>query len=105
MSEKGEVVAAEVALDGTYRAKDVPVGEMKVGFSLADTGQATERTKAPGERDPKAIAREKMSQLKAKSREKPPKLPLPAKFFDPLKSGLVCTVEPGTKNTYSPDLK
>ena len=105
MSANGEVVATEVALDGTYRAKDVPVGEMRVGFSLAGTGQATKRTKAPDKTDPKTPAMEKVSQLKAGSKEKSPKLPLPAKFLDPLKSGLVFTVAPGSENTYSPDLK
>jgi hypothetical protein len=105
MSANGEVVASEVGPDGTYRAKDVPVGEMRVGFSLAGAGQATKRTNAPDKTDPKTRARENVSQLKAGSREKSSKLPLPAKFLDPLKSGLVFTVEPGSENTYSPDLK
>ena len=83
----GKVVTARIEAGGTYRADDVPVGEVAVSV-----------TPPPGAEDP---------QVKKGATGRPPTRPAPPwpeRYTDPVTSGLKFTVQAGA-NTYNPPLK
>ena len=111
MSPAGKVAVAAIAEDGTYTASGVPVGEVRVGFSVAGMAQEGQAKvgkptgdEDPSKVDPKVQIEREQSRLKMEAGAAV-KAPIRERFLDPLRSGLTTTVEPGKMNNYSPDLK
>ena len=80
-------VSAQLQADGTFAAKDVPVGPTRVTINTKPA-----KPKPPAEKEPQ------------KPEEGPKFIPIPAKYADPNTSGLAYEVKPG-KQTLDLDLK
>lgn len=102
LSQTGEVVAANVELDGTYHAPKVPVGEVRVGFTIAGLGEAPLEEESPSPPNSSPV---KPSNEKPKSPYDQENLPIPAQYLDPFMSGLKFTVQSDEKFEFNPDLK
>lgn len=113
LGSDGRPVVAEVAADGSYAARGVPVGEVKVGFAVADAGaEAAARSGRPDpaalgeDGNPKASPERDALRAKAERASAAPAGPaFLAKYNDPVSSGLTTTVAADKPNEYNPDLK
>jgi hypothetical protein len=102
VDERGQYHQGPIALDGTYTVKDVPSGPVKIGVYSPNPAESAPPEKrggtlvkgGPALEDP----REKFKQ------ERPPEQPrpepgkwfaIPAKYTDPMTSGLSGTVKAG----------
>ena len=92
---ENQIVTFPVALDGTYTATGVPVGEVKVGFVYIPPEAAKAgKTRLPvpkGKEPPTGPTKEVIN-------------PIPAGLREPSTSKVTFTVESGTKNTFNYDI-
>lgn len=94
---KGTPVNAEIQSDGSYRAENVPVGEMQVCIQPPQT-MLTEPPSKTMPKDPKEYKKIKEAMKEGKKRS------IPQKYATPGKSELAYTVKEGSQN-YDIDLK
>jgi hypothetical protein len=111
MGADGRPVTAAVNPDGTYRATGVPAGEVRVGFAVAgdadpDKAAAGSDKPAPGESPEDAQRRVSDPRVAAAAaRRAAVSAAVPAKYLDPLRSGVTVTLNPGPDNTFDYDIR
>jgi hypothetical protein len=103
----GQVVSAAVAKDGTFKAKDVPVGKVLASLIYTGPEDAVPKTKREdilkGNKGKKADGN--LVPTDAGKTATTGKSLIPPKFSDPQTSGMTLTVESGSPNTVSWDVK
>lgn len=105
----GKPVTTAVSEDGSFTADPLDVGEMMVGFGIAEE-DGSEQAKQPqeGESAESYVNRMKHTKEMGKHRRKvatKSKFPtLPIKYLDPRTSGITTTLKPGA-NTFDFDIK
>jgi hypothetical protein len=118
MGQDGMPITTEVGLDGSYRAANVPVGDVKVAFvhlppeeESRSTPDKPARDAMPGTEDDKmtpekarAMQKQEEERRQARSRPAQPASGIPARLADPSTSGVTTAIEGGKNNAFNYDL-